>query len=276
MELSHPNVVKVTGWTKSDDFLYIAFEYMSEGSLGKAIRNHGTIPEELVAKYVEQILKGLQYLHEKNLMHRDIKGDNILISEEGRVCLADFGLAVKMNLDGGAIESEEVVGTPYWLAPEVILMMAQTTASDIWLASLLFFLRVFHLNLNNKRSVGCTVIELLTGNPPYSVLPPMAAIFRMVQDETPPLPEGVSSELTSFLKECFIKDVSVRATASQLLSHQWLSKFKRVTPQRPQEMFKTIRNYNSIRPSVHVPLDLRRHTIVLDGMESFVFYCGSH
>lgn len=100
---------------------------MENGSLGKTVKTIGQLPEALVGLYLGQVLSALQYVHEKGIIHRDIKGDNLLLGADGRVCLADFGVAAKE--DGNA---EEPVGTPYWLAPEVILMSGQTTAADIW------------------------------------------------------------------------------------------------------------------------------------------------
>lgn len=117
---------------------------------------------------MSQVLQGLLYLHEQGVIHRDIKGANILTTKEGLVKLADFGVATKSN-----VSESSVVGTPYWMAPEVIELSGATTASDIW-------------------SLGCTVIELLDGKPPYHTLQPMPALFRIVNDDHPPLPEGAS------------------------------------------------------------------------------------
>jgi len=103
------------------------------------------------------------------VIHRDIKGANILTTKDGAVKLADFGVATRT----GAMSEGTVVGSPYWMAPEVIDQSGATTASDVW-------------------SVGCVVIELLEGKPPYSWLEPMPALFRIVQDDYPPLPEGAS------------------------------------------------------------------------------------
>lgn len=129
------------------------------------------MPEKLVALYMSQVLQGLLYLHEQGVIHRDIKGANILTVKEGTVKLADFGVATKA-VPGAAHESG-VVGTPYWMAPEVIELNGATTASDIW-------------------SLGCTVIELLDCKPPYHHLQTMAALFRVVNDDHPPLPESAS------------------------------------------------------------------------------------
>lgn len=125
---------------------------------------------------MSQVLHGLLYLHEQGVIHRDIKGANILTTKEGLVKLADFGVATRK--DTGLHESS-VVGTPYWMAPEVIELSGATTASDIW-------------------SLGCTVIELLDGKPPYHNLQPMPALFRIVNDDHPPLPEGASPVVTVF------------------------------------------------------------------------------
>lgn len=118
---------------------------------------------------MSQVLHGLLYLHEQGVIHRDIKGANILTTKEGLVKLADFGVASRTT----GLSESSVVGTPYWMAPEVIELSGATTASDIW-------------------SLGCTVIELLEGKPPYHNLQPMPALFRIVNDDHPPLPQGAS------------------------------------------------------------------------------------
>jgi len=119
-----------------------------------------------------QVLQGLQYLHDQGVIHRDIKGANILTTKDGKVKLADFG--VSTSTLAGPDKEAQVVGTPYWMAPEIIELSGATPASDIW-------------------SLGCTVIELLSGKPPYHHLQAMPALFAIVNDDHPPLPEGVSS-----------------------------------------------------------------------------------
>lgn len=167
--LNHSNIVKYHGFVRSSENLYIILEYCENGSLHSICKNFGKFPENLVALYMSQVLNGLLYLHEQGVIHRDIKGANILTTKEGLVKLADFGVATKQS----GLDQSSVVGTPYWMAPEVIELSGATTSSDIW-------------------SVGCTVIELIEGKPPYHKLQPMQALFRIVNDEHPPIPGSAS------------------------------------------------------------------------------------
>ena len=191
--------------------------FCENGSLHSICKNYGKFPENLVGVYMAQILQGLQYLHDQGVIHRDIKGANILTTKEGKVKLADFG--VSTSTLAGADKEAQVVGTPYWMAPEIIQLSGATPASDIW-------------------SLGCTVIELLEGKPPYHKLAPMPALFAIVNDDHPPLPEGVSpvscfertgwlwlnflKAARDFLMQCFQKDPNLRVSAKKLLKHAWI------------------------------------------------------
>ncbi len=126
-------------------------------------------------------------------------------SLQGLVKLADFGVAAKLGELEEANNSLRlsVVGTPYWMAPEVIEMTSVTAAADIW-------------------SVACLSIELLTGQAPYYDLQPMSALFRIVQDEHPPLPEDISPGMHNMLLQCFNKDPQKRPDARTLLRHPWI------------------------------------------------------
>ncbi|GFR52579.1 hypothetical protein Agub_g15172 [Astrephomene gubernaculifera] len=205
--LNHKNIVKYIGSFKTRSHLYIILEFMENGSLASIIKptKFGTFPESLVALYIAQVLQGLQYLHEQGVVHRDIKGANILTTKDGLVKLADFGVAAKL---GEVEERRDVVGTPYWMAPEVIEMTQVTSSSDIW-------------------SVGCLIVELLTGYPPYFDLNACSAMFRIVQDAMPPLPEDISPLLRDFLSRCFLKDAKLRPDARTLLQHEWLQHNRR-------------------------------------------------
>ncbi|PPR05399.1 hypothetical protein CVT24_008013 [Panaeolus cyanescens] len=197
--LNHPNIVKYKGFVKTRDFLYIILEFCENGSLHNISKKFGKFPESLVAVYISQVLEGLVYLHDQGVIHRDIKGANILTNKDGTVKLADFGVAAKT----GGVADGAVVGSPYWMAPEVIEQSGATTASDIW-------------------SVGCVVIELLEGHPPYHTLDPMPALFRIVQDDCPPIPEGASPIVKDFLYHCFQKDANLRISGKKLFKHPWM------------------------------------------------------
>lgn len=103
---------------------------MENGSLQHVIKKFGAFTESLTAIYITQVLRGLKYLHEQGVLHRDIKGANILTTKDGQVKLADFGVAMKLT--EAHVDEHDVVGTPYWMAPEIIEMSAPTTACDIW------------------------------------------------------------------------------------------------------------------------------------------------
>ncbi|PSR88327.1 MAP3K epsilon protein kinase [Actinidia chinensis var. chinensis] len=207
--LNHKNIVKYLGSLKTKTHLHIILEYVENGSLANIIKPNkfGPFPESLVVVYIAQVLEGLVYLHDQGVIHRDIKGANILTTKEGLVKLADFGVATKLT--EADVNTHSVVGTPYWMAPEVIEMSGVCAASDIW-------------------SVGCTVIELLTCVPPYYDLQPMPALFRIVQDEHPPIPDSLSPDITDFLRQCFKKDARQRPDAKTLLSHPWIQNSRRV------------------------------------------------
>ncbi|KAJ9156561.1 Cell division control protein [Pleurostoma richardsiae] len=199
--LHHDNIVKYLGFVKSADCLNIILEYCENGSLHSICKTYGKFPENLVGVYMTQVLQGLQYLHDQGVIHRDIKGANILTTKNGTVKLADFG--VSTSTLAGPDKEAQVVGTPYWMAPEIIQLSGATSASDIW-------------------SVGCTVIELLQGKPPYHNLAAMPALFAIVNDDHPPLPEGVSPAARDFLMQCFQKDPNLRVSARKLLKHAWI------------------------------------------------------
>ncbi|KIJ54808.1 hypothetical protein M422DRAFT_240892 [Sphaerobolus stellatus SS14] len=198
--LNHPNIVKYKGFVKTREYLNIILEYCENGSLHNICKRFGKFPENLVAVYISQVLEGLVYLHDQGVIHRDIKGANILTNKDGCVKLADFGVA---STTTAVVNDQAVVGSPYWMAPEVIEQSGATTASDIW-------------------SVGCVVIELLEGKPPYHFLDPMPALFRIVQDDCPPIPEGASPIVKDFLYHCFQKDCNLRISAKKLLRHPWM------------------------------------------------------
>ncbi|KAL8674280.1 MAG: hypothetical protein Q9168_001347 [Polycauliona sp. 1 TL-2023] len=240
--ITHPNIVKYHGFVKSAEALNIILEYCENGSLHSISKNFGKFPENLVGLYMSQVLHGLLYLHEQGVIHRDIKGANILNNKQGLVKLADFGVATRTT----TLHESSVVGTPYWMAPEIIELSGATTASDIW-------------------SLGCTVIELLDGRPPYHKLQPMHALFRIVNDDHPPLPEGASPVVRDFLMQCFQKDPNLRVSARKLLKHPWIVNARRsdsVVPKKPteyEEAVKSVQQWNEALKSPNAS-SLRKST----------------
>ncbi|KCV73294.1 STE/STE11/CDC15 protein kinase [Fonticula alba] len=227
--LNNENVVRYLGAIRTRRHLNLVIEYCDGGSLQDLLKKFGRLPERLVAVYILQTLNGLSYLHQEGVIHRDIKGANILLTKGGLVKLADFGISMNTAGDGNGTISAAAgrrsaddeddfnagVGSPYWMAPEVIQLEDTITArADIW-------------------SLGSTVIELLTGEPPYFSFQPMGAIVRIVRDEHPPLPELASPGVKALLLRCFQKDPSRRASAQELLQHPFFTAAVLDAPEEP-------------------------------------------
>jgi serine/threonine protein kinase len=212
--LSHRNIVRYLGEfyldsNTTDSDLNIILEYIENGSLAAVIRSFTSISERIVSIYIKQVLQGLVYLHSQGVVHRDIKGANILVTKEGIVKLADFGVAMKLD---DTLKSGSLVGSPFWMAPEIIVQTGHcSSACDIW-------------------SLGCTVIELLTGSPPYYELGPMPALFRIAENACPPLPPNISAVLKDFLLQCFQKEPLLRVNAQTLLGHDFILSSSSMTP----------------------------------------------
>lgn len=205
-KLNHPNIVQYVGAIRSEKHLNIILEFIENGSLLTILKKFGKFPETLAAVYTSQILEGLAYLHEQGVIHRDIKAANTLTTKDGEVKLADFGVATlsKAQRASGNLLDAGALGSPYWMAPEIITMEGSKPSSDIW-------------------SLGCTLIELMTGDPPYYTMPPMSAMYHIAETtKPPPFPESISPELTDFLTKCFERDPELRPSATALLKHSWM------------------------------------------------------
>jgi len=199
--LSHPCIVSYYGFILNNEYLNIILEYVENGSLLNTLKSFGNFPEKLIANYTVKILEGLEYLHAKGVVHCDLKAANVLTTKSGEVKLSDFGVSRRLNVMDE--KTSAVVGTPNWMAPEIITLSGIVPQSDLW-------------------SLGCTIIELFTGKPPYYDLLPMATLFHIVEDASPPLPEDISEELTDFLQICFKKEPIERTSATELLEHKWI------------------------------------------------------
>ncbi|XP_042502761.1 mitogen-activated protein kinase kinase kinase NPK1-like [Macadamia integrifolia] len=204
--LTHPNIVKYLGTARNAESLNILLEFVPGGSISSLLGKFGSFPEPVIRTYTEQLLKGLEYLHGNGIIHRDIKGANILVDNKGCIKLSDFGASKKVVELATASGTELIKGTPYWMAPEVILQTGQSFSADIW-------------------SVGCTVIEMATGKPPWSEqYEEVAALFHIGTTKShPPIPEHLSLEAKEFLLKCLHKEPDLRPAASDLLQHPFVS-----------------------------------------------------
>ncbi|KAF5188939.1 Mitogen-activated protein kinase kinase kinase npk1 [Thalictrum thalictroides] len=204
--LSHPNIVRYLGTAREDGTLNILLEFVPGGSISSLLGKFGSFPETVIRTYTKQLLLGLEYLHKNGIMHRDIKGANILVDNKGCIKLADFGASKKVVELATITGAKSMKGTPYWMAPEVILQTGHNFSADIW-------------------SVGCTVIEMATGKPPWSEMyQEVAALFHIGTTKShPPIPEHLSKEAKDFLLKCLQKEPDKREAASKLLQHPFVT-----------------------------------------------------
>ncbi|GIZ00907.1 hypothetical protein CEXT_127421 [Caerostris extrusa] len=204
-------VVKYYGSYFKGTDLWIVMEYCGGGSVSDIMRlRKKTLTEEEIATILNDILKGLEYLHYRRKIHRDIKAGNILLNNEGHAKLADFGVAGQLT--DTMAKRNTVIGTPYWMAPEVIQEIGYDCVADIW-------------------SLGITALEIAEGKPPYGDIHPMRAIF-MIPAKPPPSfrePDLWSTEFIDFVSRCLVKNPDERATATELLQHEFIKNAKPVT-----------------------------------------------
>ncbi|GMJ08319.1 NPK1-related protein kinase 3 [Hibiscus trionum] len=204
--LSHPNIVRYLGTAREDESLNILLEFVPGGSISSLLGKFGSFPEPVIRMYTKQLLLGLEYLHKNRIVHRDIKGANILVDNKGCIKLADFGASKKVVELATINGAKSMKGTPYWMAPEVILQTGHSFSADIW-------------------SVGCTIIEMATGKPPWSQqYQEVAALFHIGTTKShPPIPEHLSFEAKDFLLKCLQKEPELRSSASDLLQHPFVT-----------------------------------------------------
>ncbi|XP_035693013.1 ankyrin repeat domain-containing protein 12-like isoform X1 [Branchiostoma floridae] len=205
--LRHRNIVRFLGTSLEGNVVNIFMQFIPGGTLASLLARFGVLEEGVVSRYTRQILIGVEYLHNNNIIHRDLKGNNIMLMPNGVIKLIDFGCARRV-CERLSVSNSQVLksmrGTPYWMAPEVVSESGYGVKSDVW-------------------SVGCTVFEMLTGKPPWADMAPMAAIFHIGSGkEVPELPDTASPPAHNFVHACLTRNPAQRPSATQLLKHSFI------------------------------------------------------
>ncbi|XP_064615647.1 misshapen-like kinase 1 isoform X2 [Liolophura sinensis] len=192
-----------------DDQLWLVMEFCGAGSVTDLVKatKGNCLKEEWIAYICREILRGLAHLHANKVIHRDIKGQNVLLTDNAEVKLVDFGVSAQLDKTIG--RRNTFIGTPYWMAPEVIACDENPDAtydnrSDLW-------------------SLGITAIEMAEGKPPLCDMHPMRALFLIPRNPPPRLKSSKwSPKFHSFVEACLIKDYTSRPNTEQLLKHQFI------------------------------------------------------
>lgn len=200
------------GLDVTDYTINIIMEHVSGGTISSLLKKYGTFEEPLFRRYTSQLIDAITYLHSNNVVHRDIKGSNIMVTTTGFLKLIDFGTAKKTTDDLvtplSAMKLDfSIKGTPYWMAPEVVQMVGEPTCkADIW-------------------SIGCTVIEMATGSPPYFHMQPMSALFAIGSTDRPSprlSEDGFTEAARDFVSKCLTKAMNKRPSAAELGRHGFM------------------------------------------------------
>ncbi|XP_022887548.1 serine/threonine-protein kinase dst1 isoform X1 [Olea europaea var. sylvestris] len=227
-QCSHPNVVRYLGSYQGEEYLWIVMEYCGGGSVADLMNVTDEPLEEYQIAYIcREALKGLSYLHSIFKVHRDIKGGNILLTEQGEVKLGDFGVAAQLTRTMS--KRNTFIGTPHWMAPEVIQESRYDGKVDVW-------------------ALGVSAIEMAEGLPPRATVHPMRVLFMISIEPAPMLEDKEKWSLVfhDFVAKCLTKDPRLRPTAAEMLTHKFIEKCKN----EASAMLPKIEKAKQIRASI--------------------------
>ncbi len=211
-DLQHENIVQYLGSNSDTEHFNIFLEYVPGGSVAAMLNSYGQLQEPLIRNFVRQILAGLSYLHGRDIIHRDIKGANVLVDNKGNIKISDFGISKRVEAsallapqkNGGHVHRPSLQGSVFWMAPEVVKQTSYTRKADIW-------------------SLGCLIVEMFTGNHPFPNCSQLQAIFQIGSSSAKPdTPDKASEEGKAFLNKTFEVDHEKRPSADELLSLPFL------------------------------------------------------
>ncbi|KAI5958770.1 BCK1 [Candida margitis] len=209
-DLDHKHIVQYLGYERKDKTYSLFLEYVAGGSIAMCLKSYGKFDETLIRIITKQVLLGLEYLHSNNIIHRDLKADNLLLDIDGTCKISDFGISRKNN-DIYSNANMSMKGTIFWMAPEVIDNMVEGYSAkvDIW-------------------SLGCVVLEMFAGKRPWSNEAAISVIYKAGKEKkAPPIPKDiahlVSKEAENFINRCFAIDPALRPTAEELLNDPFVT-----------------------------------------------------
>lgn len=204
VQCQHDSIIGV-GQTRfrADGTLWVELEYMAGGNIAdKLVHNEVRLSEPQAAEVASRVVSGLAFLHQKNIYHRDLKSDNLLLGRDGTLKIGDFGYAATVDPT-----DRSLIGTTYWMPPEVVLKRPYDARVDVW-------------------SLGICVIEMIDGEPPFMCDNPVKAMFHICTQDPPTLaaPPTHSREVNDFIATCMVKDMNARPHSRALLGHPFLGK----------------------------------------------------